>query len=480
MCVCMWAVRRQRFKTCFANWKADAAASLSLRRMQRKVLRALMMRGARRGMNAWRAKAAEVVAAKHRAAGALRTFSPEGRAKRAAWNSLRELVQQRQLMRRAAKAIVLQGARRGYNAWRALLAEAHARRDRLLGAINSLRQVGTKRAINAWRAVAADLGAARRQAVGALRTFSPEGRKTRAAWNSWIELVEQRAVMMGAVKSLVQRGLRKCMNGWKALASEAAATKLAMVRVAQSIRMRGSRQAWNAWEAMAAERGAAKLAAASVLNSMRPEGRKKRAAWNSWFELFQERVLMRRAAKSLILQGQCKSFNAWKGVLEAAAATKLAMMRVAQSIRMRGTRQAWNAWEALAAEVAAAKRAAAGALRTMSPEGRKMRAGFNSWLAMVEARAKHRQQLRTLSPEGRQTRAAWNSWFELFQERLLMRRAGSSLVLQGQRKCFNGWLSMVEEKAAAKQALLRAAQSLRMRGARLAWNAWLEMLAEPS
>ena len=72
------------------------------------------------------------------------------------------------------------------------------------------------------------------------------------------------------------------MNGWKALASEAAATKLAMVRVAQSIRMRGSRQAWNAWEAMAAERGAAKLAAASVLNSMRPEGRKKRAAWNSW------------------------------------------------------------------------------------------------------------------------------------------------------------------------------------------------------
>merc|ERR1712185_36238 len=121
-------------------------------------------------------------------------------------------------MRRAGTALVQQGMRKCLNCWLGLIAELVATKLAMMKVAASIRMRGSRQAWNAWASMAADLGAARRQAAGALRTFSPEGRKTRAAWNSWIELVEQRAVMMGAVKSLVQRGLRKCMNGWKALA----------------------------------------------------------------------------------------------------------------------------------------------------------------------------------------------------------------------------------------------------------------------
>jgi hypothetical protein len=64
------------------------------------------------------------------------------------------------------------------------------------------------------------------------------------------------------------------------------------------------------------------------------------------------------------------------------------------------------------------------------------------------------------------------------QKRLLMKRAGASMMLQGQRKCLNGWKQMVEAAAAKKLAMLKVAASIRMRGTRMAWNAWTELAAE--
>ena len=97
--------------------------------------------------------------------------------------------------------------------------------------------------------------------------MSPEGKKRRAAWNTWRGVVE---------------GL--------------AATKQAMIKVAQSFRLRGSRQAWNAWAAMVSEVRAARARAEGLLRTFRPEGRQTRAAWNSWAALRQMRVLIRKAA----------------------------------------------------------------------------------------------------------------------------------------------------------------------------------------
>ena len=84
-------------------------------------------------------------------------------------------------MRKAAKSLLLLGARRAYNAWTEMCAEAQERRARMRGALNSLLQLGSRRALNAWRAMAAEVGAARRKAAGAARTFGPEGRMQRAA-----------------------------------------------------------------------------------------------------------------------------------------------------------------------------------------------------------------------------------------------------------------------------------------------------------
>ena len=101
------------------------------------------------------------------------SLAPDGRAKRKALNSWRGQAEDVALMRRAASSLVLQGLRKGHNSWAFRVAEKHALRQQLLGAVNSLRLVGSRRALNAWAAMAAEVGAAKRQAAGALKSLSP-------------------------------------------------------------------------------------------------------------------------------------------------------------------------------------------------------------------------------------------------------------------------------------------------------------------
>merc|ERR1740130_1362267 len=254
------------------------------------VVNTLRQLGSRRALNAWRAMCAENGEQRARLAAALHSLAPEGRAKRAGLNSWKELAEERALMRKAAKSLLLLGARRAYNAWTEMCAEAQERRARMRGALNSLLQLGSRRALNAWRAMAAEVGAARRKAAGAARTFGPEGRMQRAAWNSWRELCQERELMRGVATSMMLQGQRKCLNGWKEMVEAAAAKKLAMLKVAAAIRMRGSRMAWNAWTELTAEMAAAKFKLAGAARSFSPEGRAQRAAWNAWKELWGELV----------------------------------------------------------------------------------------------------------------------------------------------------------------------------------------------
>ena len=69
-------------------------------------------------------------------------------------------------MRKAARSLLLLGARRAYNAWTEMCAEAQEQRARMRGALNSLLQLGARRALNAWRAVAAEVGAERALCAG--------------------------------------------------------------------------------------------------------------------------------------------------------------------------------------------------------------------------------------------------------------------------------------------------------------------------
>merc|ERR1740115_444696 len=196
----------------------EAAAAKKLAML--KVAAAIRMRGSRMAWNAWAELAAEMAAAKFKAAGAARSFSPEGRAQRAAWNSWKELVQEMLLMKRAGKAMMLQGQRKCLNAWTELIEAAAAKKLAMLKVAAAIRMRGSRMAWNAWTELAAEMAAAKRQAAGALRSFSPEGRKQRAAWNSWVELAQERALMKRAATSLFLQSSRRCLNAWCVMVEE--------------------------------------------------------------------------------------------------------------------------------------------------------------------------------------------------------------------------------------------------------------------
>ena len=75
----------------------------------------------------------------------------------------------------------------------AMAESAVATQAAMLKVAQSIRQRGSRKVWNAWAAMALEAASAKRKAAGALRTFSPEGRKTRAAWKPWAAQASARA-----------------------------------------------------------------------------------------------------------------------------------------------------------------------------------------------------------------------------------------------------------------------------------------------
>ena len=196
-------------------------------------------------------------------------------------------------------------------------------------------QLGKRRecaaAVTALRRAADRAGAARSalRAACALRSRR-ERRSLLPAWRTWLQKQGRAGSMSRALSFSAIRALSRGWSGWQAV-----------------------------WELLTARRASARLALRRLMNH------KLSAGWISWVE----------------------AHNAWLEQADSAATTEQAMRRVAISICMRGSRKVWNTWAALAAERADAKRRALAVLKSLSPEGRKLRRAMNAWkeLAVMAA-----------------------------------------------------------------------------------------------
>ena len=163
----------------------------------------------------------------------------------------------------------------------------------------------------------------------------------------------------------------------------------------------------------------------------------------------------------MMLQGQRKCLNGWKQMVEAAAAKKLAMLKVAASMRMRGTRMAWNAWSELAAELAAAKHKAAGALRSLRPEGRQLRMALNTWRLLLEAvRARKSHLMQTCGAAFRLSdqRRALNTWHAALAQRRALYAAIVPMVRRIMQCAFGCWSRRIGGNSRARRRHPDAAQ----------------------
>ena len=104
-----------------------------------KVANRIKRRGETKALRAWRALAEERGTERKRTARALRIFRPGGRLMLAALNTWLELLEARDLQRRAVLALSRSGLRKGWNKWMELIEDREARQSQMLrGAVDQL------------------------------------------------------------------------------------------------------------------------------------------------------------------------------------------------------------------------------------------------------------------------------------------------------------------------------------------------------
>ena len=143
-------------------------------------------------------------------------------------------------------------------------------------------------------------------------------------------------------------------------------------------------------------------------------------------------------------------------------------LQAAVAIANRGLRFGLNAWVERSAELSRRR----ALLRSVTPEARAMRKGFNSWCAMLDAYA--HLLYATAALRHREVFVALNTWRGYARERreaiALMTRAAAALSQRGQRMAINMWIEVAGERM-ARRALLRS-MTPKARAMRRALNSW--------
>ena len=138
------------------------------------------------------------------------------------------------------------------------------------------------------------------------------------------------------------------------------------------------------------------------------------------------------------------------------------------AIANRGLRFGLNAWVERSAELSRRR----ALLRSVTPEARAMRKGFNSWCEMFDAYA--HLLYATAALRHREVFVALNTWRSYARERReaidLMTRAAAALSQRGQRMAINMWIEVAGERM-ARRALLRS-MTPKARAMRRALNSW--------
>ena len=414
-----WA--HQKFAAALATW----CEFIEERRLRRKALAGMANAPLSRGFRGWRA-AAEAQA--ERLAGldaVLGNMSPEGRAKRKAYNSWAGAVAQMALMRRAAGALFHRKASLAFNAWSEAVAALHERHERM---------------------------------AAALRKFSPEGRAMMQALNSWKARKEMHRLMLRAGASLFYAKVRKAFSSWDFIIQQQYRIHTAAYRMLHA-RLSA---AWNTWQECAVKPTPMKKAAGRMRN------RPLAMAFGSWLSWYEALEAMRRSMSHLVNRGLSKGLRSWLEYLELLDV----MQRAMSGMRNNGLRKGFNGWVTWTEE-----RFEALATMERGLSGMKngpMRAAFNSWTD--KAFGEPDPALRALAHfANRELSKGFLSWVEATAQWLVMMNAVGALKHREAKAAVNQWRSFLAEQA-EKRAQMAKTIARMTSPAFKAFNQWSSML----
>ena len=517
-----WSMRfilQRQLALGFATWQGawhhlEATRAVETRSQETmvRVLSILANQDQARGFKTWKGVVDDVKANHQRVYDACQAWM--GNQCRRAWHNWRELVLERELMRRVAHAFRTPLLCHALATW-ADSSRAGARVNaQLAGAVRSFETVKFRQAYTQWSAVATQLVlqtkvlrsmlavAFRSEQLWGLRTWHAHAALVR----KWRERIKETA--RRAIKSMSLQSLRAAMNSWVAMSEARQRTQQKLLSAASAFRGDGILKAWNGWLSLLHDRqvmasavycwthrlqraGFASWVFAkcgtlkkkqlrAYISTLSPAKRSMRKAINSWNEYGYTMWALYRAAAAMRLREERVAFSTWHEHGCSDGERDAAMRGAVASMILSSFRASLNTWMSYAEEHAEASRMLSGALSSLKPEGRAMRSALNTWVGVMVQRRLMVVAVASLTNSeqlwGLRTWHAHAALVRKWRERIkeTARRAIKSMSLQSLRAAMNSWVAMSEARQRNQQKLLFAASAFRGDGMRKAINTWSE------
>jgi uncharacterized protein YidB (DUF937 family) len=330
----------------------------------------------------------------------------------------------------------------------------------------SMRNSGLAAAMNSWVEQATHQANVQRKMKDALSQI--RGGKRRAAWATWLELVDERRKLRHAAKGLTSPGLHRAMTTWIEMAIASKSNRDMLRRGMSSMRNIPVRKAYNSWHAQTQQLIHMRRAFKAIMH------RGKRLAMNVWLETVahdnESLAIRKRALSSIKNKPLRQAFNGWHELASGRSETLRKMRMVISSMRNKGLRAAMNAWVEQATERSEALRKMRKASASMRNSG--LAAAMNSWVEQATHQANVQRKMKDALNQirGGKRRAAWATWLELADERRKLRHAAKGLTSPGLHRAMTTWIEMAIASKSNRDMLRRGMSSMRNVPVRKAYN----------
>ena len=460
------------------SWIALSGSFAAIRR----ALVALTRQHVGRAYRRWVEMAHVRAGARVRLAGVLYALSPDGKAKRRAFNQLSAQLDAWRLLRRACARMVLIRAVRCLLKWQHAVEQVATLRRVAASARNST----LSRAFRTWMETPPHPAK-----VVLTRWINNRLCAAYMTWSTWVLALSQ---ARQAVAHLLHQGLSRGMNSWVVYAEERGAALATLETSVCAMRAGALRHALNTWiektfdapvdprvravahlvhrelsRALASwsEATEAWLVMMSAMAALRNRDIKRAMlTWMAYADEHAESLRVLRSGLSAARDGRRRAWNQWAGQLAGYAALRVALHRL-QSHQQVKTLNSW-------VDYAAERRRYRRALAHLS--NHEVARGFMSWVDLVHARRACLVGPRRAIAHWRAIKVvrALNRWEALVVARRLLRRAAASLFHSRARVALNTWGAYVDASSAARTKLAATLRRFSPEGRAVtrAVNAW--------
>ena len=409
------ALRHKGLLRSFASWDAIASAAVKAKRQLRGAVTSMRSQKQRSAYNTWSEVASERKGMLQRSAQTL--LNPATRKMRQAYNTLKAAGINWRRLRRAAAGLMNSRKLRAYNVWAELPSLQRERSQHVFSkAIAAFSRRHIRMAYNTWFALADD-AAKRKRSLLHSAAAGWRNNSMRKAWLSMVDLMMQRRLMAGVVRSLKYRNVRL---------------------------------AYNAWASAAAERAQGQQKARAALRNFDPVWRAARQVMQVWRSDCEQIRHLRMCVRRLMGQSMSRALGAWVDYAHEHAMENV--RRLAMLNR------------------------AAGAL-----QHRGVLACFNTWQDVVSQRAERQRRLEATVKDflhGGGYRKAWFAWLQLVDELNWLRSKLVAFRNPGLLKAFACWTEKATDMAERRRRLAATTKDLLHGGGyRKAWMQWSELAA---